>query len=308
MSMIEQVGVVGCGLMGSGIVENVASRGLQVVAVKATGGDVSPAREKLARSLDRRVRKGKISEADRDAILGRVRYTTELSDLSDCDLVIESAVEAPEAKITLLQKIEQQLSPGAILASNTSSLPLESLASNLSRPAQFVALHFFNPVPVMKLVELSTVEATAPGVRESAKAFCERIGKVPVQVAPSPGYVVNRLLVPYLLHGIESLEAGIASAQAIDQAMTLGCGHPMGPLALSDLIGLDVVHAMAKTMDRELGDGRYKVPALLSRLVLAGQLGRKTQLGIYDYAGDSPVLNGEIKITAPGGTPEAAEA
>jgi len=295
----EKIGVVGCGLMGSGIIENCAAKGFAVVAVKATGGDVDRARDRVVKSLERRVKKGKLSEDDRDAILGRIQYTTDLTDLAECDLVIESAVEDLEAKGDLLLEIEEQLTNGCVLASNTSSLPLDALADRLKRPEQFMALHFFNPVPVMKLVELAATERTAPGCVESARQFIGELGKTAVDVSASPGYVVNRLLVPYLLHAIETLESGVADAPAVDEAMKLGCGHPMGPLALCDLIGLDVVFAMARTLHEELRDNRYRAPSLLRRLVLAGHLGRKAGRGIYDYRGEELTVNPAIDIGRP---------
>ncbi len=295
----ERIGVVGCGLMGSGVIETCAARGFAVTAVKATGGDLDRARARVAGSLDRRVHKGKLTEAERDAILGRIRYTTDLAELADCDLVIESAVEELAPKARVLAEIESHLTGGAILASNTSSLPLDALADRLKRPEQFLALHFFNPVPAMKLVELSSTERTAPGCVEAARSFVLALEKTPVEVSASPGYVVNRLLVPYLLHAIETLEAGVADAPAVDEAMKLGCAHPMGPLALADLIGLDVVFAMARTLHDELRDQRYRAPSLLRRLVLAGHLGRKAGRGIYDYRGDEVTVNPAIDIGRP---------
>jgi 3-hydroxybutyryl-CoA dehydrogenase len=292
----EKIGVVGCGLMGSGIVETCAAKGYSVVAVKATGGDPQKARARVAKSLDRRVTKGKLSDEERDAILGRIEFTTELSELADCDLVIESAVEDLPAKTKLLREIESQLTNGCILASNTSSLPLDALADRLARPEQFLALHFFNPVPAMKLVELAATERTAPGCIAAARSFVTDLGKTPVEVTATPGYVVNRLLVPYLLHAIETLESGVATPQAIDEAMKLGCGHPMGPLALSDLIGLDVVFAMARALHEELRDQRYRPPSLLRRLVLAGHLGTKAGRGVYDYRGGTVTVNPAIDL------------
>ncbi|MFW5920964.1 MAG: 3-hydroxyacyl-CoA dehydrogenase family protein [Polyangiales bacterium] len=293
---VESVAVVGCGRMGTGVAEAVASVGIPVVAVKATGGDLSKVRDAIARSLERRVQKGKLDPAERDAIRGRIEVSGDLGRVEGCDLVIESGLEELTPKTHLLQQIEQRMSPGAILATNTSSLPLETLADRLQRPDQFLALHFFNPAQAMKLVELAATELTAPGVVEAAHSFCQAIHKHAVDVGPSSGYVVNRLLVPYLLHAIETLEQGVASADAIDDAMKLGCGHPMGPLALADYIGLDVVFAMAKTMQTELHDARYRAPSLLRRLVLARQLGKKTGAGIYDYSRETPRVNSAIRL------------
>lgn len=292
---IETVGVVGCGQMGLGIVEVVAGAGYAVVALKATPGDLAKVKGKVAKSLDRRVQKGKLAQEEADAILGRITITSEITDLADCDLVIESALEEMDTKIKLLRDLEAVMSSGAILASNTSSLPLLKLADAVRRPEQLVALHFFNPAQIMKLVELGLTDRTAPGVLAASKTFCESIGKTAVEVSASPGYVVNRLLVPYLLHAIETFEEGIADAAAVDTAMMLGCNHPIGPLALADLIGLDVVMAMATTLQRELADSRYRVPSLLRRLVADQQLGRKSGVGIYDYRGKEPVTNPALR-------------
>ncbi len=293
---VGKIAVVGCGMMGRGIVEVAATAGIDVVAVKATPGDLSGPKAAIEKSLARRVKKGKISQEQCDEIMGRIAFTSDLSDLSDAELVIESAVEDEDAKLALLEKIESHMHPEAVLGTNTSSLKLETLAASLERPERFLGLHFFSPVPAMALVELGSIEQTAEYAAGRATEFCEQIGKTAVPIKASPGYVVNRLLVPYLLHGIATLERGIASAEAIDDAMKLGCAHPMGPLALSDLIGLDVVRAMAETLRRELNDSRYDMPKTLLQLTDAGQLGRKTGAGIFDYSGEAPVLNPSIKL------------
>ncbi len=305
--MVDKIAVVGCGVMGTGIAAAIASRGMPVVAVKATGGDPETARSRIAAIFDRRVARGKMEQSERDAILARVEVSTDLEALADCDLVIESAVEDLAAKRELLARIEAVISRGTILATNTSSLPLDTLADAIERPEELLALHFFNPVGAMKLVELSYTTRTAPGAVVAAKNFVEQLGKVPVEVAPSPGYVVNRLLTPMLLHAIETLEGGVATPEAIDTAMTLGAGHPMGPLALADLIGLDVVLSMATTLKKELHDKRYRAPSLLRRLVLAGDLGRKTGRGIYDYTGKEPVVNPRLLPELPQHVAGAAE-
>jgi 3-hydroxybutyryl-CoA dehydrogenase len=305
--MVDKVGIVGCGVMGVGLATTVASRGIAVVAVKARGGDPEPTRQRIAKDLDRRVTKGKLSTEERDAIIARIEVSSSLSDLADCDLVIESAVEELDAKRRLLRRIEAEISPSTILATNTSSLRLDTLADAVERPEELLALHFFNPVGAMKLVELSATEHTAPGVVAAARIFCERIGKTAVEVAPSPGYVVNRLLVPMLLHAIETLESGIATPEAIDAAITLGAGHPMGPLALADLIGLDVVLSMATTLKEELRDTRYRAPSLLRRLVFSGDLGRKTGRGIYDYTGETQRVNPFLHPELPAIVASAAE-
>jgi 3-hydroxybutyryl-CoA dehydrogenase len=292
---IEKIAVIGCGQMGLGIAESAATAGVSVVAIKLTPGDLEVPRRTVAKGLDRRVAKGKLSQQERDAILGRIHFTADLSQLAGVRLAIESSVEELQAKGEVLARLEPFLPAHAVIASNTSSLRLGDLADFLSRPNRFLALHFFNPVPAMRLVEVSATRFTDVDAVDLATAFCEQLGKTPVQIQDLPGYAVNRLLVPYILHAIETLEAGVASAESIDVAMKLGCGHPMGPLALADLIGLDVVFAMAKTMHHELRDSRYRSPSLLRRLVLAGHLGRKTERGIYDYTdATNPVVNAAL--------------
>jgi len=292
---IEKIAVIGCGQMGLGIMESAATSGVQVVGVKLTPGDIDAPRRTIQKGLDRRVERGKLSAEARDAIMGRIRFTQDLADIAAAELVVESCVEDLALKGEVLAKVEGHLSESAVLTTNTSSLRLRDLAAFLKRPERFLGLHFFNPVPAMKLVEVSPVPSTDAAVTKLATDFCAQIEKTPVLIQDLPGYVVNRLLVPYMLHAIETLEEGVASPEAIDTAMKLGCGHPMGPLSLADLIGLDVVLAMAKTMQTELRDQRYRSPALLRRLVLAGHLGRKAGRGIYDYTNaQSPIVNPAI--------------
>jgi 3-hydroxybutyryl-CoA dehydrogenase len=294
---VEKIAVIGCGQMGLGIAESAASHGVHVVAVKLTAGDLDAVRRRVQKGLDRRVERGKLAATERDAIMGRIEFTSELSAIADASIVIESCVEDLESKCEILPRVEQHIAGDAVLASNTSSLRLRELARSLKRPERFLALHFFNPVPAMKLVELSGTPDTSAEALALAGEFCAQIDKTAVQIQDLPGYVVNRLLVPYMLHAIETLELGVASAESIDTAMKLGCGHPMGPLALADLIGLDVVIAMAKTMQSELRDARYKSPSLLRRLVLAGHLGRKVGRGIYDYTNsEMPVVNPAVTV------------
>jgi 3-hydroxybutyryl-CoA dehydrogenase len=293
---VFSVAVVGCGMMGRGIMEVSAAAGIKVIGIKLTGGDLSAPKGQIQKSLDRRVKKGKLTQAEAAEILERIQLSSSLDALAGADLVIESAVEEEETKIKLLQDIEAKIRPDAVLGTNTSSLRLEKLAEKLARPQQFLGLHFFSPVPAMELVELGAIAQTSQAASDKAAEYCKNIGKTVVNVQASPGYVVNRLLVPYLLHGIFTLESGIASAADIDTAMKLGCGHPMGPLALSDLIGLDVVRAMAETLARELGDKRYEMPQTLLQLTEAKQLGRKSNIGIYDYSSEPAKLNPAIKI------------
>jgi len=264
------------------------------VLVKATSGSLDGARRYIAESLGRAVKKGKLSEAALDDTLGRLTLTSDLDALAGCDVVVESIVEDLDRKRTLYGELEPRLSAATVLASNTSSLPLTALADSLRAPQRFVGVHFFSPVPAMKLVEVASTAKTYPVAVERAQELARALGKTPVMVGDTSGYIVNRLLVPYLLDGISALESRVASAEAIDTAMKLGCGHPMGPLALADAIGLDVVYAMAKTMHRELRDARYSPPALLRRLVLNNHLGKKTKLGIYDYSTDPARENVEL--------------
>ncbi len=293
---VTKVAVVGCGKMGRGIVEVCAAAGIEVTAIKVTPGSLEQPQEKIRQSLDRRVKRGRMTAEQRAEVLGRVRFSADLRAAGEAEVVIESALEEEGAKLELLKKLEAHMHPEAVLGTNTSSLKLETLAAALERPERFVGLHFFNPVPQMELVELGGIERSAEYALKRAEALCRQIGKTPVRIKSSPGYVVNRLLVPYMLHGIETLESGIADAEGIDTAMRLGCGHPMGPLALADLIGLDVVYAMAETLRRELKDERYKVPRTLKQLLAAKQLGRQTGIGIYDYSGETPALNPAIQL------------
>lgn len=294
--MGSTVAVVGCGMMGRGIMEVAAVAGLSVKGIKNTPGDLNKPRQAIEKSLSRRVKKGKMTAEEAAAVLARIEFTSDLSVVSQADVVVESVVEEEKTKVDLLSQLEAHMNPEAVLGSNTSSLRLETIASHLKRPENFVGLHFFSPVPAMALVELGGIPQTADYALKKASDFCKTINKTAVTVKSSPGYVVNRLLVPYLLHGIETLESGIASAEDIDTAMKLGCGHPMGPLALSDLIGLDVVRAMAETLARELGGARYAMPQTLVQLTDKQQLGRKSGVGIFDYSGEQPVLNPALKF------------
>jgi len=305
---LDAIAVVGAGRMGISLAECIASAGLQVVVIKATEGDLAPCKENLDASLQRRVARGKLETTERDAIASRLRWSTRLADAAGCSLVIESCLEDLAAKRRILRSLEEVISREAVLVTNTSSLKLEELATALRHPERFLGMHFFNPVTAMKLVELSRTSTTDTRSDALARRFCDRIGKTCVDVAPSPGYVVNRLLVPMLLHAMQTLESGIADPDAIDEAMKLGCGHPMGPLALADLIGLDVVLAMARTMHGEHRDARYRTPSILRRLVLSGELGRKTGRGIYDYSVRPPKLNPQLADDKSVETTPAAQA
>ena len=291
---LRSIGVVGTGAMGRGIAEVAAVHGLETVLVKATPGALDVARRHIAESLGRAVKKGKLSPEALDATLGRLTLTSDLDALSSCDVVVESILEDLDRKRRMFGEIEPRVPGTTVLASNTSSLPLAALAEGLRAPQRFVGLHFFSPVPAMKLVEVATTSRTYPAAVERAHELVKLLDKTPIMVSDTSGYIVNRLLVPYLLDGISALEARVAPAESIDTAMRLGCGHPMGPLALADAIGLDIVYAMAKTMHKELREARYSPPALLRRLVLNNHLGKKSKLGIYDYTTDPPRENPEL--------------
>ena len=285
MSDITRVGVAGCGLMGSGIVVVCARAGLDVVVREVDDGAAAAGRARIERSLTRAVRAGKLSAEDRDAALTRVRVTTALDDLADRELVIEAATENPAVKAALFAELDRVAErPDVILATNTSSIPIVQVAQATTRPAQVVGLHFFNPVPVQRLVEVIPSVLTAPQVvGRVTDLVTKALGKTVIKAPDRSGFVVNALLVPYLLSAIRMLEAGYATAEDIDLGMTLGCAHPMGPLRLSDLIGLDTLKAVADSMYEEYKEPLYAAPPLLRRMTDAGLLGRKSGRGFYDY-------------------------
>ncbi len=294
MAGIRKVAIVGSGLMGTGIAQACVVAGIPTLLVKATPGDPGAARRRIQSSLDRAVKKEKLSAEARDQALCLLETSSEFSQLRDADLVIESTAESLPAKHDILARICANVRPDAIVASNTSSLRLSTLAETVVRPERFLGMHFFSPANVMKLVELGKIEQTASTAMARVRELVGKIGKVPVELGDHPGYLVNRLLVPYILHAIETLEHGVAGPEAIDTAMKLGCGHPLGPLALADLIGLDVVFAMSRSLYQELSDPRYRCPSLLRRLVMGGSLGKKTGLGFYRYSEGAPLANGAI--------------
>ena len=285
MSDITRVGVAGCGLMGSGIVEVCARAGLDVVVREVDDGAAAAGRARIEGSLARAVRAGKLSAEDRDAALTRVRVTTALDDLADRELVIEAATENPAVKAALFAELDRVTErPDVILATNTSSIPIVQVAQASTRPAQVVGVHFFNPVPVQRLVEVIPSVLTAPqAVQRVTDLVTKALGKTVIKAPDRSGFVVNALLVPYLLSAIRMLEAGYATAEDIDLGMTLGCAHPMGPLRLSDLIGLDTLKAVADSMYEEYKEPLYAAPPLLRRMTDAGLLGRKSGRGFYDY-------------------------
>lgn len=282
---IERVGVVGCGQMGAGIAEVCARAGLEVRVAETTGEALELGRSRLINSLSKAAERGKITEEERDAILARLTFTTDLGEFADRDLVIEAVVESEQIKTEIFQVLDQVVTrPDAILASNTSSIPLVKLAVATSRPGQVLGIHFFNPAQVQTLVELIPALTTAQEtVRRAEQLVGQVLGKHAIQAQDRSGFVVNALLIPYLLSAIRMFESGAASREDIDNGMELGCAHPMGPLKLTDLIGLDTVASVADSMYEEFKEPLYAAPPLLLRMVAAGQLGRKAGAGFYPY-------------------------
>jgi 3-hydroxybutyryl-CoA dehydrogenase len=281
---IEKVGVVGCGLMGSGIAQVAAQAGCQVTVREVSQQIVEKGLQSIEKNLGRLVEKGTLIAADRDQVRGRLRGTTNVEDLKECDLIIEAIIEQLPAKRELWTALDKICPKPTIFASNTSSLSITEMATFTQRPDRFVGMHFFNPVPVMKLVEVIRTIATDPKVFDEMVAFGGRLGKTVVRTSDRTGFIVNRLLVPYLLDAVRALEEGVGSVEDIDNSMKLGCGHPMGPLTLLDFVGLDTTHYIAHIMFDEFKEKRFASPPLLKRMVLAGWNGRKAGRGFYDYS------------------------
>jgi 3-hydroxybutyryl-CoA dehydrogenase len=285
VSTIERVGVVGCGLMGSGIAEVCARAGLQVVVREVDPAAAERGQQRITTSLDRGVRAGKLAAEERDAALARLEITTDPEALAPCGLVVEAVVEDEASKVAVFRELDRVVtSPDAILASNTSSIPIMKLGMATGRPEQVIGIHFFNPVPVLRLVELVQSLLTAPGTVQRADEFATAtLGKRVIKSQDRAGFIVNALLIPYLLSAIRMMESGFASAEDIDTGMVEGCNHPMGPLRLADLIGLDTTQAVADSLYTEFKEPLFAAPPLLSRMVEAGLLGRKAGRGFYDY-------------------------
>jgi len=285
---INKVGVLGCGLMGSGIAQTAAAAGCEVVVREVTQDLCDRGFSGIEKSLAKFAEKGTITPEQQTEIRGRIKGTTSLEDLKDCDLIVEAIVENLEAKRDTYNQLDAVCKPETIFASNTSSLSITEMmtATRPERQARFVGLHFFNPVPLMKLVEVVRTILTDEEVYESAVEFGRKLGKVPVRAGDKSGFIVNRLLVPYLLDSIRALEEGVGSIVDIDNGMKLGCGHPMGPLTLLDFVGLDTTYYIAEIMFNEYREKRFAPPPLLKRMVLAGLYGRKSGRGFYDYTKD----------------------
>jgi len=281
---IQKVGVVGCGLMGSGIAQVSAQAGFQTVVREVSAELVEKGLKGIEKNLARLVEKGTLTEAAKSEIRGRLKGTTSLEDLKGCDVIVEAIIEQLPAKRELFSALDVICGPNTIFASNTSSLTITEIAAATKRPQHFVGLHFFNPVPVMKLVEVVRTIATDPGVYEEMVAFGAKLGKTPVRAQDGGGFIVNRLLVPYLLDAIRALEEGVGSVLDIDNSMKLGCGYPMGPFTLLDFVGLDTTYYISQIMFDEFKEKRFAAHPMLKRMVLAGWQGKKSSRGFYDYS------------------------
>jgi 3-hydroxybutyryl-CoA dehydrogenase len=293
---IQKAGVLGCGLMGSGIAQVAAMSGFDVTVLeveqKYLDKGFAGIEKSLAKFAERPPEKGGITAQQKDAARARLKGTTKREDLADCDIIIEAIIENVPTKKEMYAALDAIVKKDCIFATNTSSISVTELMSATKRPERFIGLHFFNPVPLMKLVEVVKTIATAPEVYDAAYEFGKKLGKVPVRTSDKTGFIVNRLLVPYLLDAIRAYEEGVGSIEDIDNAMKLGCGYPMGPFTLLDFVGLDTTYYITHVMYDEFKERRFASPPLLKRLVMAGWYGRKTGKGFYDYANpDKPVAN-----------------
>jgi 3-hydroxybutyryl-CoA dehydrogenase len=289
MNPIRRVAVLGCGLMGSGIAEVSAKAGYETHVREINDALAERGRKAIEKSLGRAVEKGKLDPAARDRTLANIHMTTRLEDLGDADLIIEAVTEDLEIKNEMFRTLDGICPSATIFASNTSSLTIAEMAAATNRPDRFVGLHFFNPVPVMKLVEVVRSIATSQQSFQRAMEFARSIDKQPVEARDSSGFIVNRLLVPYMLDAIRGLEQGLASIEDIDRSMTLGTGYPMGPFTLCDFVGIDTLYFISEIMFEEFRETRFAPPPLLKRMVTMGYHGRKTKKGFYDYTGEQPV-------------------
>ena len=291
MSDIKRVGVLGCGLMGSGIAQVAATSGYETIVRDVAQPILDKAKAGIEKSLAKFVEKGKLQAADRDAALGRLSFTTVTADLKACDVVVEAVTEDLDVKNALWKELDALCPAGSIFASNTSSLTIAAMAAATKRADRFVGLHFFNPVPLMQLVEVVRTVTTSDDAFKRAFAFARSLGKEPVAAKDNSGFIVNLLLVPYLLDAIRALEHGVGSVTDIDKAMQLGCGYPMGPLTLLDFVGLDTTYKIAEIMFAEYKEQKYAPPPLLKRMVLAGMNGIKSGKGFYDYSANPPIVS-----------------
>lgn len=280
---IKKVGVVGCGTMGAGIAQLCAQSGYQITVSEINDTLLNKGLASINNILSRGVEKGRLSQQDKDAAMSRIKGTTSTKDFQDCDLVVEAAIENLELKKKIFAELDKICPKNTILASNTSCLSVTDMAVATSRRDKVLGLHFFNPPPIMKLLEIVKAITTSNETIEAGKAFGKSLGKTIIVIPDTPGFIVNRLLVPFILNAVRMLETGVASREDIDTAINLGLNHPMGPLALADFTGIDVVYFIAKGMYEEFKDPQYITPTLMNRMITAGWLGRKTGKGFYDY-------------------------
>jgi 3-hydroxybutyryl-CoA dehydrogenase len=286
---ISKVGVVGCGLMGHGIAQVCAQAGWDVIVREVSQEKLDQGVGKIEKQLAKAVDKGKLEQGDADAIRGRIQPTTDYADLADCDLVIEAITEDLDLKLEMWREVDAVAKPGATFATNTSSLPVADQAAATSRPDRFLGLHFFNPVQVMPLLEVVRAEGTGDDAAQLGFDLGDELGKKTVAAGDNRGFIVNRLLVPFMLDGINAYEQGVGSIEDIDAAMIAGANHPMGPISLADFVGLDTLASIAGVMHEAYGEDRFAAPPTLTKLVEAGHYGRKTGRGYYDYSGEKPV-------------------
>ena len=291
MAEIKKVGVLGCGLMGHGIAQVAAQGGYDVVVREVDQATLDKGLGKIEKQLARAVEKGKAEQADADAVRGRIQGTTDYADLADCDLVIEAITEDLESKLEMWREVDGIVKDGAYFATNTSSLPVIAQAAATARPERFLGLHFFNPAQVMKLVEVIRAVTTSDEAFQAGVEFAKSIDKMGVQTRDNAGFIVNRLLVPYLLDGMRAYEEGVGTITEIDEAMKAGAGHPMGPLTLSDFVGLDTLGSICDVMFDEFREKRFAQPPILRKMLAAGWYGRKSGMGFYDYSGEAPAEN-----------------
>jgi 3-hydroxybutyryl-CoA dehydrogenase len=283
MAEVSDIGVVGAGFMGSGIAESAARAGVRVRIYEPSEGPLESSRFRIAQSVDRAIRGGKMDAEQGAELQERITFSSELHSLHGAELVIEAIREDEEIKRATFRMLDDALDDSVILASNTSSIPIAGLAAATHRPTRVLGLHFFSPVPVMKLVEIVVALDTAPDTIDRAESFVQQIGKRPIRTKDRSGFIVNMLLVPYLMAAVRMFEDGFASREDIDEGMRLGCGHPMGPLSLCDFIGLDVLYAVCDSLYDEFKRAEYAPPPLMKRMVALGHLGRKTGRGFYEY-------------------------